>query len=61
MPIYEYVCRSCQHPFEELVRSSDQEVRCPRCQSSELRKQMSVFSSSVKESPGPVAAPAGAG
>ncbi len=49
MPIYEYVCEGCRHPFEELVRSSSQEVRCPKCQGRELRKLLSVFASNVKD------------
>lgn len=32
MPIYEYVCSSCEHEFEELQRFSDPPVNtCPSC------------------------------
>jgi putative FmdB family regulatory protein len=41
MPIYEYVCRSCQHGFEALVNSSGK-AACPQCESDDLQKQMSV-------------------
>jgi putative FmdB family regulatory protein len=37
MPIYEYHCRECDATFEALVRSGD-DVTCPNCASSSLRK-----------------------
>ena len=45
MPIYEYVCKSCEHAFEELVRSpTDRDAtRCPRCESSTIERKLSVF------------------
>jgi putative FmdB family regulatory protein len=42
MPIYEYRCRSCEHEFEVLVRSSHDEPSCPRCEHRTLEKQLSV-------------------
>ncbi len=42
MPIYEYVCKKCDHPFEMLVRGSEKPV-CPSCGSGSLEKQFSVF------------------
>ena len=45
MPIYEFVCESCGHRFEELVgshvglRAAD--VHCPECGSSETERQIS--------------------
>jgi len=45
MPIYEYRCRHCDHSFEELVLSSGNAVACPACASSEVERQLSVFSS----------------
>ena len=41
MPIYEYVCKSCGHEFEEIQRFSDAPLeQCPMCheQSSVQRK-----------------------
>lgn len=41
MPIYEYACEDCGHEFEALVRS-DSTPECPKCQSTQLEKQLSV-------------------
>ncbi len=38
MPIFDYVCNDCQHPFEALVRGSAAPV-CPECGSESLEKQ----------------------
>jgi len=35
MPIFEYVCKECQHEFEALVFGK-QEAECPKCQSKKL-------------------------
>jgi putative FmdB family regulatory protein len=37
MPLYEYVCRHCSHPFEELV-SGDASPACPKCASAEAER-----------------------
>jgi putative FmdB family regulatory protein len=42
MPIYEYQCRSCGHPFELLVLK-DTLAECPECQSKDLEKLLSGF------------------
>lgn len=42
MPIYEYVCRACEHAFEALVYGSER-PRCPECEGEELEKQLSAF------------------
>jgi putative FmdB family regulatory protein len=47
MPIYEYVCRDCEHRFETLVTAARQ-PSCPKCQSSGLDKQLSVFAVSTR-------------
>ncbi len=43
MPIYEYRCEACEHEFEELVRGSDDEVRCPACGADRVGRRLSVF------------------
>ncbi len=45
MPIYEFTCRSCGHPFEELVGShvglDAADVACPECGSTEVERELS--------------------
>jgi putative FmdB family regulatory protein len=54
MPIFEFVCQECGTPFEELVRSSNSvdEISCPFCASSQVKKQISTFASQVSGSSG---------
>jgi putative FmdB family regulatory protein len=49
MPIYEYICRSCEEKFSLLqrVNSPEGEARCPRCSSHDVKKVMSSFSCSA--------------
>ena len=44
MPLYEYVCPTCELKFEKLrpLRQADEGVPCPRCQQ-EARRVMSTF------------------
>ena len=42
MPVYEFTCRRCRHPFEFLQLGSEP-ATCPRCESRELDKRFSVF------------------
>ena len=50
MPIFEYKCSSCGEDFEKLVFGS-QEIKCPKCESSEVVKKFSVFGMSGVEKP----------
>lgn len=45
MPIYEYVCQSCNTKFEKLVRSMSDSapIACPKCQSTQTQRALSVF------------------
>jgi putative FmdB family regulatory protein len=43
MPIYEYVCMSCESHFEELVGMSEPDPACPDCGAAKVRKQFSTF------------------
>lgn len=47
MPIFEYICKECQHEFEALVFGT-QKAECPKCQSKKLEPQLSVFAVSAK-------------
>jgi putative FmdB family regulatory protein len=49
MPIFEYVCRDCHHPFEAIVTAA-RPPACPACQSASLDKQLSVFAVSTGSS-----------
>src|SRR5215470_14770486 len=51
MPIYEYKCKECNHPFEALVYGS-QKAECPKCHSHKLEPKLSVFAVSAKTSAG---------
>ena len=42
MPLYEYVCRECDHPFEALVFGPGDETNCPKCESRKVEKQLST-------------------
>jgi len=61
MPIYEFKCLKCQELFELLVINNDDEVQlqCPKCNSKEFERVLSVtnFSagSSAGENQGPAA------
>jgi len=43
MPVYEYVCQSCRASFEAYVRAWGEPVSCPRCQGTEVERQVSRF------------------
>lgn len=42
MPLFEYLCQGCGHPFEELVRG-DETVHCPDCDGTDVERQLSAF------------------
>jgi len=46
MPIYEYVCRDCKKHFEVLTTSSSSAeiIKCPACQSLDVKKTISAAS-----------------
>jgi putative FmdB family regulatory protein len=46
MPIYEYECNECGNRFERFVRSTDDEIACEKCGSTELQRLLSAFSTS---------------
>jgi putative FmdB family regulatory protein len=56
MPIFEYLCKDCDHEFEALVFGTDK-AECPRCRSKKLAPQLSVFAVSAKGSSGVSASP----
>src|SRR2546423_6308188 len=46
MPIYEFVCSQCSRKFRKLVGvvAQPSPLACPKCQSTELNRQLSRFS-----------------
>ena len=61
MPIFEYICQKCEHHFEALVYSKeDAKAQCPKCHSTKLAPQLSVFVVSTKSAASaPAAGPCG--
>lgn len=57
MPLYEFVCTECRHPFEELILGSERPA-CPSCGSARLEKRFSPFA--VSGEARPAASPPGA-
>ncbi|HXE72877.1 MAG TPA: zinc ribbon domain-containing protein [Candidatus Nitrosotenuis sp.] len=43
MPIYEYLCQSCNQHFEKLIRGGTEEVACPSCGQTQVRRLLSSF------------------
>ena len=52
MPIYEYICKECQHQFEALVYGKEK-AECPKCHTKKLTPQLSTFAVSAKGSSSP--------
>ncbi|MFO1011881.1 MAG: zinc ribbon domain-containing protein [Planctomycetota bacterium] len=42
MPVYEFVCKDCGEPFEELVFGGEKVV-CPACRGAQVEKRFSTF------------------
>jgi putative FmdB family regulatory protein len=42
MPIFEYICKDCNQPFEALIIGSGK-AECPGCHGRNLAQQFSVF------------------
>ena len=49
MPLYEYVCESCDHHFEAMqaLSAKPEETVCPKCQMIKSRRIMSSFASKI--------------
>ncbi len=44
MPLYEYICQSCQKKFEVLVSLNQNiKITCPDCQSDRVKRLVSSF------------------
>ena len=60
MPLFSYVCKSCQAEHEILVRG-ETVPECPSCGSQDLVKQASAFATLAGGPPRRSEAPAGCG
>jgi putative FmdB family regulatory protein len=49
MPIFEYICKGCDHHFEALVYGKEK-AACPKCHTTRLEAQLSTFAVSTKGS-----------
>jgi putative FmdB family regulatory protein len=47
MPIFEYICKQCDHHFEALVFGKEK-ASCPKCHATKLAPQLSFFAVSAK-------------
>ncbi|MDP2898339.1 MAG: zinc ribbon domain-containing protein [bacterium] len=54
MPIFEFDCLKCGNSFEELVGASEDmsKFACPSCNSRRVKRRLSVFGFSSKNSSG---------
>ncbi|HPQ40837.1 MAG TPA: zinc ribbon domain-containing protein [bacterium] len=52
MPIYEFKCTSCGHVFSRLFKSAAREpdAQCPKCDSRQVNRLFSAFSSARSSS-----------
>ncbi|MBI4685282.1 MAG: zinc ribbon domain-containing protein [Nitrospirae bacterium] len=53
MPIYEYVCKECNHEFMVSLTLHEVEmkptVRCPHCNSDKVGKKFSAFTAKTSK------------
>lgn len=49
MPMYEFLCGSCEKDFETIVSSPEavDRVECPECGSKKVHKKLSLFAKSA--------------
>lgn len=53
MPIYEYVCKSCNHEFIVSLSLHEVEMKptinCPHCNSTKVEKKFSAFTAKTSK------------
>ncbi len=40
MPLFNFRCLECENSFEELVKSLEDRVSCPKCKSEKVEKKL---------------------
>jgi len=49
MPLYEYICHSCGHEFDEIQKFSDNPItKCPKCSKNKIVKKVSLTAFHLK-------------
>ena len=46
MPVYDYICKDCQHSFELVLTLSEHDkdnIRCPKCESKNVEQDAAAF------------------
>lgn len=43
MPIYEFECIRCKHPFERVMKVGEENPVCPDCGGPEMKKLVTSF------------------
>ena len=61
MPIFEYLCKSCNRQFEVLMNGGSPKPQCPLCHSRELEQQFSAFAVGSTKGKGRFGKSAGSG
>lgn len=63
MPIYEYLCPTCDKTFESLrsAPAADDPATCPSCQADTSQRILSLFAKSVNTDAGAALAPVAGG
>ncbi len=47
MPLYEYRCGRCDHPFEKYARTFNERPECPACGAPDVTRTLSTFAVST--------------
>ncbi len=64
MATYEYMCLTCEQPFEErrsMTASVDIALACPDCGSERVRRRFSLFATGLTNDAGASASPSAGG
>lgn len=48
MPLRDYKCESCENVWEELRKDQSDPEKCPKCESTNLKRQLSTSNFALK-------------
>ena len=60
LPIYEYICATCDHTFDLLQAMTADGAECPRCRQ-QAKRRISLFSAAITNDDGELSYIPGAG